>query len=48
MALAIEMMAICEALTMGVKLGLDPVLLSKIMNVSTSRCWSSDSYNPAP
>ena len=48
MALGIEMVAVAEALALGVKLGLEPQLLSKIMNVSSSRCWSSDTYNPAP
>lgn len=27
---------------------MDPVLLSKVMSVSSSRCWSVDTYNPAP
>ena len=48
MALAIEMLAVSEALALGVGLGLDPKLLSKIMSVSSSRCWSVDTYNPAP
>ena len=42
------MVAISEALALGVKLGLDPKLLSKIMNVSSARCWSNESYNPVP
>ncbi|XP_010764499.1 3-hydroxyisobutyrate dehydrogenase a [Notothenia coriiceps] len=30
------------------RLGLDPKLLAKILNMSSGRCWSSDTYNPAP
>lgn len=30
------------------RLGLDPKLLAKILNMSSGRCWSSDSYNPVP
>uniref|UniRef100_A0A9J8D6B9 3-hydroxyisobutyrate dehydrogenase n=1 Tax=Cyprinus carpio carpio TaxID=630221 RepID=A0A9J8D6B9_CYPCA len=30
------------------KLGLDPKLLAKILNMSSGRCWSSDKYNPVP
>ncbi|KAG9345157.1 hypothetical protein JZ751_009700 [Albula glossodonta] len=29
-------------------LGLDPKLLAKILNMSSGRCWSSDTYNPVP
>ncbi|KAG7275485.1 hypothetical protein CRUP_022737 [Coryphaenoides rupestris] len=34
----------------GVKeeLGLDPKLLARILNMSSGRCWSSDTYNPVP
>ena len=31
-----------------VRLGLDPKLLAQILNMSSGRCWSSDSYNPVP
>lgn len=27
---------------------MDPSRLSEVMNTSTARCWSSDSYNPCP
>lgn len=30
------------------RLGLDPKLLVQILNMSSGRCWSSDSYNPVP
>lgn len=48
MALGIEMIAVSEALALGNKLGLDPKLLTSIMKVSSSNCWSVDIYNPAP
>lgn len=48
LAMAISMIGTSEALNMGEKLGLDPKILAGIMNTSTSRCWSSDSYNPYP
>lgn len=30
------------------RLGLDSKLLAKILNMSSGRCWSSDTYNPVP
>jgi 3-hydroxyisobutyrate dehydrogenase len=48
MALAIEMIGVSEALAMGAKLGMDGKVLSDIMKVSSSRCWSVDTYNPVP
>lgn len=30
------------------RLGLDPKLLAQILNMSSGRCWSSDTYNPVP
>lgn len=48
MALAIEMIGISEALALGKTLGMDEKILTNIMKVSTSRCWSVDTYNPAP
>lgn len=48
MALGIEMIAVSEALAMGAKLGMDSKVLSDIMKVSSSRCWSVDTYNPVP
>uniref|UniRef100_A0A8C4Q272 3-hydroxyisobutyrate dehydrogenase, mitochondrial n=1 Tax=Eptatretus burgeri TaxID=7764 RepID=A0A8C4Q272_EPTBU len=29
-------------------LGLDPKLLAQVLNTSSGRCWSSDTYNPVP
>ena len=48
MALAIEMIGISEAAALGKSLGMDEKILSNIMKVSTSRCWSVDTYNPVP
>ena len=42
------MIAVSEGLSLGEKLGMDPKVLSDIMSVSTSRCWSIDTYNPRP
>lgn len=42
------MICTCEAMNLGVKLGLDAKLLTSIVNVSTGRSWSSDTYNPVP
>ena len=27
---------------------MDPKVLANVMNTSTARCWSSDTYNPCP
>jgi len=48
MLLAICMIGTSEALNLGQKLGLDAQLLSKIINSSSGRNWSSELYNPVP
>jgi len=48
MLLGIHMIGVAEALNLGVKLGLDPKRLSSIINTSSGRCWSTDTYNPCP
>ncbi|EAR82501.1 3-hydroxyisobutyrate dehydrogenase (macronuclear) [Tetrahymena thermophila SB210] len=48
MALGIEMIAVAEAISLGKKLGIDPKVLSSIMNTASGRCWSSEVYNPCP
>lgn len=48
MALAIEMVAVSEALALGKKLGIDSKVLTQIMNISSGSCWSSLVYNPVP
>jgi 3-hydroxyisobutyrate dehydrogenase len=46
--LGITMNAVSEAMNLGVKLGADPKTLAAIINTSSGRCWSSDTYNPCP
>jgi len=48
LVLAISMAGVCEAHALGDRLGLDPKILADILNTSTGRCWSSDTYNPCP
>ncbi|KAK3578479.1 hypothetical protein CHS0354_038576 [Potamilus streckersoni] len=48
MLLAISMIGTSEAMNLGIKLGLEPKLLAKILNMSSGRCWSSEVYNPCP
>lgn len=48
MALGIEMIATAEAISLGKRLGIDPKVLSSIMNTASGRCWSSEVYNPCP
>ena len=48
MLLAITMIGTAEAMNLGVSLGMDPAVLAGIINTSSGRCWSSDTYNPYP
>ncbi len=48
MMLAISMIGTSETLNLGKRLGLDPKLLTKILNISSGRTWSSEVYNPVP
>eukprot|EP00043_Microstomoeca_roanoka_P028138 m.16987 g.16987 ORF g.16987 m.16987 type:complete len:336 (+) comp8200_c0_seq1:285-1292(+) len=48
MLLAIGMIGTSEAMNLGKRLGMDPKVLAGILNTSTGRCWSSDTYNPVP
>jgi 3-hydroxyisobutyrate dehydrogenase len=48
MMLAIEMIATSEGMTLAAKLGMDPKVFASIVNTSSGRCWSSDTYNPFP
>ncbi|XP_059154192.1 3-hydroxyisobutyrate dehydrogenase, mitochondrial-like [Physella acuta] len=48
MLLAISMIGTSETMNLGIRLGLDPKLLAKILNMSSGRCWSSEVYNPVP
>ncbi|KVV51771.1 3-hydroxyisobutyrate dehydrogenase [Burkholderia territorii] len=46
--LGISMMGVSEAMALGAALGIEPTVLAGIINTSTGRCWSSDTYNPYP
>ncbi len=48
MLLGISMLGASEAMSLGTKLGMDPKVLAGIINTSTGRCWSTESYNPYP
>lgn len=48
MMLAILMAGTCEALSMGIKNGLDPAVLSDIMKQSSGNNWALQVYNPVP
>lgn len=48
MLLGISMLGVAEAMSLGVSLGIDPKVLANIINTSSGRCWSSDTYNPYP
>jgi len=48
MMLAVEMIATAEGMTLAAKLGMDPKVFAAIVNTSSGRCWSSDTYNPYP
>jgi len=48
LVLGITMAGVAEAMALGESLGIDPKVLGGIMNTSTGRCWSSDTYNPYP
>lgn len=48
MLLAISMIGTSETINLGIQLGLDPAMLSKILNMSSGKCWSSEIYNPCP
>ena len=48
MLLGITMVGVAEAMNLGVALGIEPKVLAGIINTSSGRCWSSDTYNPYP
>lgn len=47
-ALAAQMVGICEAMNLGEALGVDPVVLADVMNSSTAKSWSCEVNNPHP
>ena len=46
--LGISMVGVAEAMRLGMALGMEAKVLASIINTSTGRCWSSDTYNPVP
>lgn len=44
--LAINNIATAEAMNLGMKWGLDPKVLSNLINISTGKCWPSEVNNP--
>ncbi len=48
MVLGISMIAVSEAMALADKLGMDAKTMAGILNTSSGRCWSSDTYNPFP
>merc|ERR1719272_2000996 len=48
LVLGISMAAVCEGHALADRLGLDQKRLAEILNTSSGRCWSSDTYNPCP
>jgi 3-hydroxyisobutyrate dehydrogenase len=48
LALAAQMIGICEAMNLGESLGVDPVVLADVMNTSTAKSWSCEVNNPHP
>lgn len=48
LALAAQMIGICEAMNLGEALKVDPVVLADVMNQSTAKCWSCEVNNPHP
>jgi len=48
MVLGISMVAVAEGHSLAGRLGLDQKVLADILNTSSGRCWSSDTYNPCP
>ena len=46
--LAVSNIATAEAMTLGTRLGLDPKVLSELINSSSGQCWSSKINNPVP
>ncbi len=48
MLLGISMIGVAEAMALGIALGMDAKTLAGVINTSSGRCWSSDTYNPFP
>lgn len=48
MLLGISMIGVCEAFTLGEKLGLDPKTFFEISSHASGQCWSMTQYAPVP
>ena len=48
MILAISMLGVAEAFTMGRNLGVDPQILFDITSTSSGQCWAINAYCPVP
>ncbi|BEV72695.1 MULTISPECIES: 3-hydroxyisobutyrate dehydrogenase [unclassified Paludibacterium] len=48
LVLGISMAAVAEAMALGDALGIDSKVLAGVINTSSGRCWSSETYNPFP
>ncbi|ONI11179.1 hypothetical protein PRUPE_4G091300 [Prunus persica] len=48
LAMAISMLGVSESVALGQSLGISASTLTRVLNSSSGRCWSSDSYNPVP
>ena len=48
LALAAQMVGICEAMNLGEAFEVDPVVLASFMNSSTAKSWSCEVNNPHP
>jgi len=48
MLLGISMIGVSEAMNLGIRAGMNPARLAEIVNSSSGRCWSSDTYQPVP
>ncbi|MFW5823797.1 MAG: 3-hydroxyisobutyrate dehydrogenase [Marinobacter sp.] len=46
--LGITMIGAAEAMSLGTSMGMDPQVLAGVINTSSGRCWSTDTYNPYP
>ena len=46
--LGASMLAVAEAMALGVRLGVEPSVLAGIVNTSSGKCWASEVYNPVP
>lgn len=48
LAMAVSMLGVSEAFSLGQSLGITSTTLTQVFNSSSARCWSSDTYNPVP